>query len=200
MKSRLKLVLGTTATLLALGVTSIISTQDTQAKSIVVTQGDTIWNYSQQTGVDINVIESLNNVNTTNHVIQVGDVINIPDNLINSGNSTKIESQPTPEVQQSVSTPAPAQTPVQQTTPVAQQPVQQVATTSSAKEWIANKESGGSYSARNGQFIGRYQLSSSYLNGDYSEANQERVANSYVSERYGSWDNAKNFWLSNGWY
>lgn len=200
MKSRLKLVLGTTATLLALGVTSIISTQDTQAKSIVVTQGDTIWNYSQQTGVDINVIESLNNVNTTNHVIQVGDVINIPDNLINSGNSTKIESQPTPEVQQSVSTPAPAQTPVQQTTPVAQQPVQQVATTSSTKEWIANKESGGSYSARNGQFIGRYQLSSSYLNGDYSEANQERVANSYVSERYGSWDNAKNFWLSNGWY
>jgi len=200
LKSRLKLVLGTTATLLALGVTSIISTQDTQAKSIVVTQGDTIWDYSQQTGVDINVIESLNNVNTTNHVIQVGDVINIPDNLINSGNSTKIESQPTPEVQQSVSTPAPAQTPVQQTTPVAQQPVQQVATTSSAKEWIANKESGGSYSARNGQFIGRYQLSSSYLNGDYSEANQERVANSYVSERYGSWDNAKNFWLSNGWY
>ena len=34
------------------------------------------------------------------------------------------------------------------------------------------KESGGSYSARNGQYIGKYQLSASYLNGDYSAANQ----------------------------
>ena len=70
MKSRLKLVLGTTATLLALGVTSIISTQDTQAKSIVVTQGDTIWDYSQQTGVDINVIESLNNKVSIHSIFQ----------------------------------------------------------------------------------------------------------------------------------
>ena len=41
-----------------------------------------------------------------------------------------------------------------------------------AKNWIAMRESGGSYSARNGQYIGKYQLSASYLNGDYSEANQ----------------------------
>src|SRR5699024_10237265 len=47
---------------------------------------------------------------------------------------------------------------------------------SSAKEWIAQKESGGSYSASNGQYVGRYQLSSSYLSGDYSAANQEKVA------------------------
>ena len=37
-----------------------------------------------------------------------------------------------------------------------------------AKAWIANKESGGSYTATNGQYIGKYQLSASYLNGDYS--------------------------------
>ena len=37
-----------------------------------------------------------------------------------------------------------------------------------AKAWIAARESGGSYSARNGQYIGKYQLSASYLNGDYS--------------------------------
>lgn len=48
--------------------------------------------------------------------------------------------------------------------------------------------------------IGRYQLSSSYLNGDYSPANQERVADEYVAGRYGSWENAKSFWLANGWY
>ncbi|MBP5840925.1 LysM domain-containing protein, partial [Lactiplantibacillus plantarum] len=71
---------------------------------------------------------------------------------------------------------------------------------SAAKAWIAGKESGGSYSARNGQYIGKYQLSASYLNGDYSAANQERVANSYVASRYGSWSNAKSYWLANGWY
>ncbi|GEN95104.1 LysM peptidoglycan-binding domain-containing protein [Pediococcus ethanolidurans] len=69
-----------------------------------------------------------------------------------------------------------------------------------AKAWIANKESGGSYTATNGNYIGKYQLSSSYLNGDYSAANQEKVANSYVSSRYGSWTAAKAFWVANGWY
>lgn len=65
-----------------------------------------------------------------------------------------------------------------------------------AKEWIAQKESGGSYTATNG----RYQLTDSYLNGDYSAENQERVADAYVAGRYGSWTAAKNFWLNNGWY
>ena len=69
-----------------------------------------------------------------------------------------------------------------------------------AKEWIAQKESGGSYTATNGRYIGRYQLTDSYLNGDYSAANQERVADAYVAGRYGSWSAAKNFWLNNGWY
>ncbi|MBZ4029886.1 LysM peptidoglycan-binding domain-containing protein [Ligilactobacillus salivarius] len=69
-----------------------------------------------------------------------------------------------------------------------------------AKTWIANKESGGSYTATNGQYIGKYQLSASYLNGDYSAANQERVANQYVTSRYGSWVAAQQFWQSHGWY
>ena len=68
-----------------------------------------------------------------------------------------------------------------------------------AKEWIAQKESGGSYTATNGRYIGRYQLTDSYLNGDYSAENQERVADAYVAGRYGSWTEAKNFWLNNGW-
>lgn len=70
----------------------------------------------------------------------------------------------------------------------------------SAKAWIANRESSGSYSARNGQYIGKYQLSASYLNGDYSAANQERVADNYVKSRYGSWTAAQSFWQANGWY
>ena len=69
-----------------------------------------------------------------------------------------------------------------------------------AKAWIAAPESGNNYGARNGQYIGKYQLSAAYLNGDYSPANQERVADQYVAGRYGSWTNAKQHWLSNGWY
>lgn len=69
-----------------------------------------------------------------------------------------------------------------------------------AKEWIAQKESSGSYTAQNGQYYGRYQLSLSYLNGDLSAENQEKVADAYVAGRYGSWSAAKAFWLANGWY
>lgn len=71
---------------------------------------------------------------------------------------------------------------------------------SSAKEWIAQKESGGSYTATNGQYQGRYQLSASYLGGDHSQENQEHVADSYVAGRYGSWEAAKAFHIANGWY
>lgn len=56
----------------------------------------------------------------------------------------------------------------------------------SAKEWIAWRESGGDYNARNGQYIGRYQLSSDKLDGDYSPEHQEEVADEYVANRYGS--------------
>ncbi|MBF0778314.1 LysM peptidoglycan-binding domain-containing protein [Streptococcus cuniculi] len=89
--------------------------------------------------------------------------------------------------------PAPAATPVPTTSTVTDAEAE-------AKEWIAQKESGGSYTARNGRYYGRYQLTDSYLNGDYSPENQERVADAYVASRYGSWVAAKNFWLAHGWY
>ncbi|EHL99746.1 aggregation promoting factor surface protein [Lentilactobacillus parafarraginis] len=69
-----------------------------------------------------------------------------------------------------------------------------------AKKWIAFHESRGSYTARNGRYVGRYQLSSSYLHGDYSKANQEKTADRYVKARYGSWVNAKKHWRAYGWY
>jgi len=69
-----------------------------------------------------------------------------------------------------------------------------------AKEWIAFKESTDNYNARNGRHIGKYQLRADYLDGDHSPENQERVAEEYVASRYGSWVEAKEFWLQNGWY
>src|SRR5699024_7865494 len=69
-----------------------------------------------------------------------------------------------------------------------------------AKRWIAMRESGGSYTARNGVCYGKYQLNIGYLHGNLSPKNQERVADNYVYGRYGSWVNAKRFWLAHNWY
>lgn len=70
----------------------------------------------------------------------------------------------------------------------------------SARAFIVMKESGGNYNARNGRYIGAYQLTNTYLNGDYSPENQDRVAEQYVKNRYGSWMNAAAFWQTHHWY
>lgn len=69
-----------------------------------------------------------------------------------------------------------------------------------AKEWIAQRESGGDYNATNGRYIGRYQLNEMYLDSDYSPENQEAAASRYIEDRYGSWSAAKEHWLDYGWY
>lgn len=70
----------------------------------------------------------------------------------------------------------------------------------SAKDYIAQRESGGDYDAQNGQYYGKYQLQIDMLGGDLSPENQEKTAERYVMERYGSWENAQEFWDSHGWY
>ena len=71
-----------------------------------------------------------------------------------------------------------------------------------AKEWIAQRESGGSYTAYNpaGGYYGRYQLNPSLIGYGASPAEQEAAADAYVAQRYGSWENAQAFWANNGWY
>ncbi|WP_430869455.1 LysM peptidoglycan-binding domain-containing protein [Dellaglioa algida] len=164
-----------------------------------VKSGDTLNNisatYSTKTSNDVSVdaIVKANDIKDSN-LIYVGEQLTINTDTAVKATTPAASTNTTSEaVAPAATTPAPAKKAV---APAA-------ATTSdssSAKAWIANKESGGSYTATNGQYIGKYQLSSSYLNGDYSAANQEKVANNYVSSRYGSWEAAKSFWLSNGWY
>lgn len=101
---------------------------------------------------------------------------------------------PTQEVTTTTVTQLASQVPTTSTEPVTGD------TEQAAKEEIARRESGGSYTARNGQYYGRYQLTITYLNGDLSPENQERVADAYVKGRYGSWTAALAFWNANGWY
>ena len=132
------------------------------------------------------------------------NLLDLSQNIINSTLGKVVSNQqaqaPAQSYQASAQTyQAPAQS--YQAPAQTQAPAQNYTTNnSSAKQIIAQRESGGSYNARNGQYIGKYQLSASYLNGDYSPANQERVADQYVAQRYGSWDNALAFWNNNGWY
>lgn len=197
------------------------------ATNYTVVSGDTLSSISQKFAGNGSLIEKIANANkiANKNLIYVGETLTIDEETqtVTVAPATTQAATTTPvatqQTTQATTTPVATQQPVQkaatQTQPVQQQatttPVvkqQQTTTTTtttntttnSAKEWIANKESGGSYSASNGQFVGRYQLSSSYLNGDYSASNQERVADQYVTSRYGSWEGAKSFWLANGWY
>ena len=70
----------------------------------------------------------------------------------------------------------------------------------SAKDFIIYHESRRDYTATNGKYYGAYQLDISYLNGDLSPENQDRVAEEYVNNRYGGWEGAMAHWQSNGWY
>lgn len=171
-----------------------------------VKSGDTLNNisaaYANKTSndVSVNAIVKENKISNAN-LIYVGEQLIInTDTAAKATPAANTASTTTAKVATPAATPAKAAS-----TTVAPKSTVSTATasttdSSSAKAWIANKESGGSYSARNGQYIGKYQLSSAYLNGDYSAANQEKVANNYVTSRYGSWSAAKSFWLSNGWY
>ena len=208
MKLNIKTKLAGFAVVLAFLAPSLTFAQET--KTYTVKPGDTLSEIAETYSTTVEKLAKLNNIKNV-------DLIFIDQVLVIDGEApvaqTTTTEAPVAEVEE---TPAVAETVVEETTyeetyeapasaPAAAESYSAPAATVSgseaeAKEWIAQKESGGSYTATNGRYIGRYQLTDSYLNGDYSAENQERVADAYVAGRYGSWTAAKNFWLNNGWY
>ncbi|CJB65794.1 LysM domain protein [Streptococcus pneumoniae] len=189
---KIKATLAGVAALFAVFAPSFVSAQE--SSTYTVKEGDTLSEIAETHNTTVEKLAENNHIDNI-HLIYVDQEL-------------VIDGPVAP-----VATPAPAtyEAPAAQdetvSAPVAETPVvsETVVSTVSgseaeAKEWIAQKESGGSYTATNGRYIGRYQLTDSYLNGDYSAENQERVADAYVAGRYGSWTAAKNFWLNNGWY
>ena len=189
---KIKTTLAGVAALFAVFAPSFVSAQE--SSTYTVKEGDTLSEIAETHNTTVEKLAENNHIDNI-HLIYVDQKL-------------VIDGPVAP-----VATPAPATyaAPAAQdetvSAPVAETPVvsETVVSTVSgseaeAKEWIAQKESGGSYTATNGRYIGRYQLTDSYLNGDYSAENQERVADAYVAGRYGSWTAAKNFWLNNGWY
>lgn len=174
------------------------------ADTVTVKSGDTLSQIADENNTTVSSIQSLNSLQNI-HLIFPGQKLVINANNGDAAVSTQQNAQTTQQASQQQTTQQASQ---QQTTQQASQQqtmqtTQQAVASSSeqaARDWIASRESGGSYTAQNGNYYGKYQLSSAYLGGDYSAENQERVADSYVLNRYGSWANAKSHWLQNGWY
>ena len=208
MKLNIKTKLAGFAVVLAFLAPSLTFAQET--KTYTVKPGDTLSEIAETYNTTVEKLAKLNNIKNVDLIFI--DQVLVIDGAAPVAQTTTTEA-PVAEVEE---TPAVAETVVEETTyeetyeapasaPAAAESYSAPAATVSgseaeAKEWIAQKESGGSYTATNGRYIGRYQLTDSYLNGDYSAENQERVADAYVAGRYGSWTEAKNFWLNNGWY
>ncbi|MBM9560153.1 LysM peptidoglycan-binding domain-containing protein [Limosilactobacillus fermentum] len=193
-KNLLKISATLGAAALGVAATASVANADTV---YTVQSGDTLSGISQKFANNNSLVDSLaknNNIQNIN-LIYVGQQLLIKDNgEITQATQAPAQTLPSANTTSTASSQASTNTQAQATTP---------ATSSSddaAKAWIAARESGGSYTAQNGNYYGKYQLSRAYLGGDYSAANQERVANQYVASRYGSWSAAKSFWLANGWY
>lgn len=215
LSKRVKMLMFTTAGAAGL---FLVGAQQAQAATVTAQSGDTVSELAEKYGVSIDSIETTNQIDSSTHLIFAGQDYEIPDGTTSSDaqaattqtTATSAQATQAAQAQQQASA-AQAQQAASTVQQAAQTQQAATATTSTAttssssaeqaaKDWIANKESGGSYTATNGQYIGKYQLSSSYLNGDYSAANQEAVANNYVASRYGSWVNAKASWIAQGWY
>lgn len=196
---KIKTTIAGVAALLAFFAPALASAQETV--TYTVKSGDTLSEIAEKYNTTAEKLAAKNNIKDI-HLIYVDQV------LVIEGTASTTAPVATTEETAPVATEtveeAPAATTTTYEAPAAESNTVATSTVSGseaeAKEWIAQKESGGSYTATNGQYIGRYQLTDSYLNGDYSAENQERVADAYVAGRYGSWTAAKNFWLNNGWY
>ncbi|EGL89516.1 LysM domain protein [Streptococcus oralis SK255] len=195
---KIKTTIAGVAALLAFFAPALASAQETV--TYTVKSGDTLSEIAEKYNTTAEKLAAKNNIKDI-HLIYVDQV------LVIEGTASTVAPAATTEETAPVATGTVEEAPAATTTyeaPTAESNTAAASTVSGseaeAKEWIAQKESGGSYTATNGQYIGRYQLTDSYLNGDYSAENQERVADAYVAGRYGSWTAAKNFWVNNGWY
>lgn len=200
---KIKTTLAGVAALFAVFAPSFVSAQE--SSTYTVKEGDTLSEIAETHNTTVEKLAENNHIDNI-HLIYVGQELVIDGPVAPAAPASTTYEAPAAQ-DEAVSAPVAETTEVEEGTPVVSETVAEetVASTVSgseaeAKEWIAQKESGGSYTATNGRYIGRYQLTDSYLNGDYSAENQERVADAYVAGRYGSWTAAKNFWLNNGWY
>lgn len=122
-----------------------------KADSYTVQSGDTLSKIASAHNTTVDYLASVNGISDI-HFITVGQTIEL-----DAAAAPAQTASETPAVEAS----APAAT-----TTTSSYSSSLSSSDAAAKETIAQRESSGSYTAQNGQYYGRYQLTSSYLNGD----------------------------------
>ena len=146
------------------------------ADTVTVKSGDTLSQIADENNTTVSSIQSLNSLQNI-HLIFPGQKLVINANNGDAAVSTQQSAQTVQQAshQQTTQQASPQQTTQQASQQQTMQTTQQAVASSSeqaARDWIASRESGGSYTAQNGNYYGKYQLSSAYLGGDYSAENQ----------------------------
>ena len=135
-------------TVATLGTTALAN-----AETYTVQKGDTLSAIAKKNGTTVDEIVSKNGIQDANK-ISIGQNLTINETTeeTTEPSATTAESTQSTESTQSEDTQATN--------------TNLSSSEAAAKEEIAQRESSGSYTAQNGQYYGRYQLASSYLNGD----------------------------------
>lgn len=187
-----KFALGTalvSGSVLALGASNVNAATKLDSTHVQVEQGDTLSGIAKETGMSVDQLAQMNHIANKN-LIHVGDKL-----VVIPGASEKTNKQAPNTNTSTGSTQA----------PISSNGNSGVTTSSSlsgnsAAEAIAQAESGGSYTAQNGKYYGRYQLDLAYLGGDLSPQHQDEVFQQYCNQRYGGVNQALAFRQSHGWY
>lgn len=169
------------------------TSQSNKQKNITIRWGDTVSELAEEYKTSVAGIVNANHLQDPNFIL-AGHSLLIPGNVGQTAVNVKTETPSTSAISTKYVSATTNKTSSSsgsgaESTDEAQ-----------ARAYVVAHESGGDYNARNGKYIGKYQLDSSYLKGDYSAANQERVANRYVAQRYGTWVKAMQHWKNNSWY
>ncbi|WP_448668673.1 aggregation-promoting factor C-terminal-like domain-containing protein [Aerococcus viridans] len=198
-------------------VSADLEATDDTTTSYTIQYGDTLAAIAKASDVSVNALVAINDIQNANVIFPGTKLSFTKDETTGEVNEVTVEDSATEEattydVAEEEVTETTYEAPAEETyvaeeTTYEEPAAETTASTTSyssnsAKEIIAQRESGGSYTAYNaaGGYYGRYQLNPTLVAYGASPAAQEAAADKYVAERYGSWDAALAFWNANGWY
>ena len=183
--------------------------------SYTIKYGDTLGVIGKASGLSVNELASINDIDNVDFILPGNKISFESDDLGNIDSVSITNEQEEVLVEETVTEEPVSEKPLM-TEPVAKEipystpeytaeetyvPQTSSSAEQEAKEWIAQRESGGDYNAYNpAGYYGRYQLNPSLVRYGASPAEQEVAVQKYVNERYGSFVQAKAHWQAKGWY
>ncbi|KAF3304098.1 N-acetylmuramoyl-L-alanine amidase [Aerococcus sp. 150760007-1] len=191
-------------------VSADLEATDDTTTSYTIQYGDTLATIAKASDVSVDALVAINDIQNANVIFPGTKLSFTKDETTGEVNEVTVEDSVSEEattyyVAEEEVTETTYEAPVEETTYEA--PAEETTTvsttsysSSSAKDIIMQRESGGNPTATNGQYYGLFQLGDHLISDGASVAEQHRVADNYVAERYGSWDAALAFWNANGFY